>query len=146
LEDRLLSIYEGLTEVIKEFRPHVMAVERVFFAKNAVSSLKLGQARGAAILTGKIHGMEIVEYSATEVKLAVVGHGQADKEQVAKMLQHVLGVQEFATADASDALALALCHAQTQRGNAQRNAVLKLVYSRKKKKRASLAETLGLKP
>src|SRR4051812_4370384 len=75
LEDRLLSIYEGLSAVIREFKPQVMAVERVFFAKNAVSALVLGQARGAAILTGKIHLLEIAEYSPTEVKQVITGHG-----------------------------------------------------------------------
>jgi crossover junction endodeoxyribonuclease RuvC len=110
-EDRLHAIYEGLSQIIREVRPEVLAVERVFVAKNAVSALKLGQARGAVILTGKIHGLRLAEYSATQVKLAVVGHGQADKAQVAKMLQLLTGQKEFATPDASDGLALAICHA-----------------------------------
>src|SRR3989442_1736355 len=67
LEERLLSIYEGLSKVIIEHRPKLMSIEKVFFAKNAVSALKLGQARGAAILTGRIHGLQIAEYSPTEV-------------------------------------------------------------------------------
>ena len=123
LEERLLSIYEGLSEVITEFKPSVLAVEKVFFAKNAVSALKLGQARGAVILTGRIHGLRIFEYSASEVKQALVGHGQAAKEQVAHMVRLVLqggsrqeGLQwnqNFATLDASDGLALAICHAHT---------------------------------
>src|SRR6478736_9825912 len=86
LEERLLSIYEGLTSVIFEFKPTIMVVEKVFFAKNAVSALKLGQARGVAIVTGRIHGLGIAEYSASEVKQAVVGHGNADKDQVARMV------------------------------------------------------------
>lgn len=118
LETRLHSIYLGLTALIQEHRPHVMSIERVFFAKNAVSALKLGQARGAAILTGAIHGLEIAEYSPSEVKSVVVGHGQADKDQVARMIQIILKskgstkLEEFETSDASDALALAICHAQ----------------------------------
>ncbi len=112
LERRLLSIYEGLTRVIEEYRPTILSVERVFFAKNAVSALKLGQARGAVILSGAIHGLEIAEYSPSEVKSAIVGHGQADKFQVAKMVEVLLGRQTFATSDASDGLALAICHAQ----------------------------------
>lgn len=126
LETRLHSIYLGLTSLIEKHRPHVMSVERVFFAKNAVSALKLGQARGAAILTGAIHGLEIAEYSPSEVKSTVVGHGQADKDQVARMIQILLAngyvrasankgraeLEEFETSDASDALALAICHAQ----------------------------------
>lgn len=112
LEQRLLSIYQGLSKVIEEYRPEIMSVERVFFAKNAVSALKLGQARGAVILSGAIHGLEIAEYSPSEVKSAIVGHGQADKFQVAKMVELLLGKQTFATSDASDGLALAICHAQ----------------------------------
>jgi crossover junction endodeoxyribonuclease RuvC len=92
-------------------KPQALAVEKVFFAKNAVSALKLGQARGVVLLTGAIHDLEIHEYSVTEIKSAITGHGRADKEQVAKMLQMILGVQEFETADASDALALAMGHA-----------------------------------
>src|SRR6266496_1701480 len=80
LEQRLLSIYEGLSGVILEHRPQILVIEKVFFAKNAVSALKLGQARGAAILTGMIHSLSIVEYSASEIKQSVAGHGQADKD------------------------------------------------------------------
>lgn len=112
LEQRLLSIHRGLTEIIEEYRPTILSVERVFFAKNAVSALKLGQARGAVILSGAIHGLEIAEYSPSEVKAAIVGHGQADKVQVARMVELLLGKQTFVTSDASDGLALAICHAQ----------------------------------
>src|SRR5580698_7839040 len=91
LEERLHSIYLGLSEVIREHRPKVMAVEKVFFAKNAVSALKLGQARGAVILTGMLHGLEITEYSPSEMKQAVVGHGLAGKDQVARMLGILTG-------------------------------------------------------
>src|SRR3954466_12163260 len=111
LEERLLSIYEGLTRVILGHRPKGLSIEKVFFAKNAVSALKLGQARGAAILTARIHGLEIAEYSPSEVKQTVVGHGQADKAQVARMVQLLTGQGDFATSDASDGLALAICHA-----------------------------------
>ena len=112
LERRLLSIHEGLTQIISEYKPTLLSVERVFFAKNAVSALKLGQARGAVILSAVIHGLEVSEYSPSEVKSALVGHGQADKYQVAKMVEVLLGKQTFATSDASDGLALAICHAQ----------------------------------
>ena len=114
-EERLLRIHQGLSEIIREFKPQIMVVEKVFLAKNAVSALKLGQARGAAILTGKIHGLSIQEYSATQVKQAIVGHGQADKEQVAKMVQILIGKRDFETFDASDGLALAICHSQFSR-------------------------------
>lgn len=155
LEDRLLLIHQGLSDVIAEFKPRVMAIERVFFAKNATSALKLGQARGAAILSGAIHGLEIVEYSPSEVKAAVVGHGQADKEQVARMLKLLLGMkaQEFRTSDASDGLALAVCHAYmvANQGTA-RGAVARAISASagearaaigRRKRGMSIAESLG---
>jgi len=107
---RLKEIHLKLSEVIQEYRPQIMAVEKVFFAKNAVSALKLGQARGVVLLTAAVHDLEIYEYSVTEVKSMITGHGRADKDQVAKMLTLMLGAQDFATADASDALALAVAH------------------------------------
>jgi crossover junction endodeoxyribonuclease RuvC len=108
---RLKEIFVKLSEIIVQYKPQIMAVEKVFFAKNAVSALKLGQARGVVLLTAALHDLEIYEYSVTEVKSIITGHGRADKEQVAKMLTLVLGATEFATLDASDALALALAHA-----------------------------------
>jgi crossover junction endodeoxyribonuclease RuvC len=152
LEQRLLSIHEGLSDVIREFKPAVLSIEKVFFAKNAVSALKLGQARGAAILSGAIHGLEIVEYSPSEVKSAIVGHGGADKEQVAKMLQLLVGVQKFATADASDGLALAVCHAlrianQDRKPTAAAQALAQLSgkgSGSTRRRRMTLAESLGI--
>ena len=108
---RLKEIFVKLSEVITRLKPTAVAVEKVFFAKNAVSALKLGQARGVVLLTGAVHDLEIYEYSVTQIKSMITGHGRADKEQVAKMLQMILGVQDFETPDASDALALALGHA-----------------------------------
>ncbi len=108
---RLKEIFIKLNEVIQRHKPHSMAVEKVFFAKNAVSALKLGQARGVVLLSGALPDRELYEYSVTEVKSMITGHGRSDKEQVSKMLQMILGVQDFETADASDALALALAHA-----------------------------------
>jgi len=149
LEERLLSIYEGLGRIIREYKPDLMAVEKVFFAKNAVSALKLGQARGAVLLTGMIHGLKIAEYSPTEVKLAIVGHGQADKEQVAKMIEYMIGAQEFASTDASDALALAICHAHTTRAprahsNSSYAQALHAASGKRSRKNRSLAESLGI--
>jgi crossover junction endodeoxyribonuclease RuvC len=147
LEDRLLEIYRGLTTVIETYRPDILSIEKVFFAKNAVSALKLGQARGAAILTAKIHGLLVVEYAPTEVKSAITGHGRADKDQVARMLDLMLGKQNFETSDASDGLALAVCHARfhgshSTLGQGHQNT---LTQSRSKK-RMGLAESLGLTP
>jgi crossover junction endodeoxyribonuclease RuvC len=148
LEERLFLIYEGLTAVILEFQPQILVVEKVFFAKNAVSSLKLGQARGAVVLTGRIHGLSIAEYSASEVKLSVVGHGAADKDQVARMVAMLTGQSKFATSDASDALAIAICHAHSSRATSGRGsayaAALQSASGRRSKKRLSLAESLGI--
>jgi crossover junction endodeoxyribonuclease RuvC len=145
LEERLLLIYRGLVDVIETHHPDTLSIEKVFFAKNAVAALKLGQARGAAILTAKIHGLNVVEYAPTEVKSAIVGHGRADKDQVARVLEMMLGKQDFITSDASDGLALAVCHARihgshSALGTAHQNT---LTQSRSKK-RMSLAESLGI--
>lgn len=109
-EVRLKRLFEGLSKIIQTHQPTEMAIEKVFFAKNAVSALKLGQARGVALVVAQLHGIRIHEYSATEVKKAIVGHGRASKEQVAKMVSVLTGFQSFDTEDASDAMALALCH------------------------------------
>jgi crossover junction endodeoxyribonuclease RuvC len=148
LERRLLLIHEGLSEVICKHRPQVMVVERVFFAKNAVSALKLGQARGAAIVTGAIHGVEIVEYSPSEIKAALTGHGGAEKHQVARMVELLIGRREFATSDASDALGIAICHAHTLgasgRTTPQAAALHSMASGRRTRRKMSLAESLGL--
>lgn len=150
LEERLFSIHEGLTAVVLEFHPQVMAIEKVFFAKNAVSALKLGQARGAAILSGRIHNLGIVEYSPSEIKQSVVGHGGADKDQVARMVSLLTGQRDFATTDASDALAIAICHAHTAQSlGGQSHAYNQALHSasgRRSKKGGSLAESLGITP
>ena len=110
---RLQRIYRGLTEVIEQHRPDAMAVENIFFATNVQSALKLGQARGAAIVAGVNAGLPVFEYTALQVKQAVVGHGRADKQQVQKMLKALLNLPECAQEDASDALATAVCHAHS---------------------------------
>jgi crossover junction endodeoxyribonuclease RuvC len=153
LEERLYSIYTGLSDVIREHKPQIMAVEKVFFAKNAVSALKLGQARGAAVLTGRIHGLEIVEYNPTEVKQTVTGQGQADKVQVARMVELLLGKREFDTSDASDGLALAICHAyrglfegapRTPGASSAKLPAATQLPGTRSRKRYSLAEAVGL--
>ncbi|MFN7685637.1 MAG: crossover junction endodeoxyribonuclease RuvC [Oligoflexia bacterium] len=143
LEQRLLLLFQGLGEVLDRLQPDAFVVERVFFAKNAVSSLKLGQARGVVLVSGALRGISIHEYSASEVKRAVAGSGSADKDQVAKVLQLLLGGQDFKTSDASDALALAVCHAQLFLGS---SGAYPRVSVRSSKKRLSLAESLGLTP
>ncbi len=147
LEQRLLLLYQGLSEAIQKYRPQVLAVEKVFFAKNAVSALKLGQARGAVVLTGAIHGLEIVEYSPTEVKASLSGYGRADKDQVAKMVQIIVGKKDFETSDASDGVALAICHAYRVVGgrNVQGVGSGSAGSLPTKKRGRSLAESLGLR-
>ena len=110
---RLQRIYRGLTEIIAQYQPDAVAVENIFFATNVQSALKLGQARGAAIVAGVNAGLPVFEYTALQVKQAVVGHGRADKQQVQKMLKVLLNLPEIAQEDASDALATAVCHAHS---------------------------------
>jgi crossover junction endodeoxyribonuclease RuvC len=110
---RLHRIFTGLAEVIERYKPDAVAVEQIFFSNNVQSALKLGQARGAAIVAGVNAGLPVFEYSALQVKQAVVGHGKAAKEQVQQMVKILLNLPEIAQADASDALAVAICHANS---------------------------------
>ncbi len=110
---RLKHIFDGLTEVINRYTPDAVAVEDLFFSNNAQSALKLGQARGAAIVAAVHAALPVFEYTALQVKQSVVGHGKAAKEQVQHMVKVLLGLPEIAQADASDALAVAICHANS---------------------------------
>lgn len=107
---RLSRIYRGVQEVVRKFSPADVSLERVFFARNPQSALKLGQARGVALLAAAESGLEVYEYTAKEIKVAVVGYGQATKEQVQKMVGALLGLKGPLAADAADALACAICH------------------------------------
>jgi crossover junction endodeoxyribonuclease RuvC len=107
---RLKRIFDGLSEVIAQYHPDEVAVENIFFSTNVQSALKLGQARGAAIVAAVHAGLPVAEYTALQVKQAVVGQGRAEKGQVQKMLKVLLGLPEIAQEDASDALAVAICH------------------------------------
>jgi len=111
LPQRLSSIFSGIAEIIEQYQPVTLGIERVFMARNADSALKLGQARGAAIVAAAQAGLEVAEYSATQIKQAVVGSGAASKQQVQLMLMQLLGLNACPQADAADALAVALCHA-----------------------------------
>jgi crossover junction endodeoxyribonuclease RuvC len=109
--DRLSTIYRGLSAVIRECEPECVAVENVFHATNVRSALKLGYARGVALLAAVEAGLTIVEYTPAEVKRAVVGYGRAEKTQVQQMIKCLLGLERPpASYDASDALAVAICH------------------------------------
>lgn len=108
--ERLKQIYRGIQDVIRRYRPAVVSLEKVFFSRNVQSALKLGQARGVAVLAAAESEIGLCEYSATEIKVAVVGYGHATKEQIQKMVIALLGVRGDLRADAADALAAAICH------------------------------------
>ena len=110
LADRLGIIFAGIREIIAEFAPEEMAIERVFLNKNADSALKLGQARGAAICASVHSEVPVDEYAAREIKQAIVGKGSATKEQVQHMVCVLLSLPEAPPADAADALGVAVCH------------------------------------
>jgi len=112
---RLQQIYTGIREVVLQYCPHEVAVEQIFMNQNAGSALKLGQARGAAIVAASQEGLPIFEYSAKQVKQAVVGYGAAAKEQVQQMVCTLLHLSEKPQADAADALAVAICHANSRK-------------------------------
>lgn len=111
---RLQAIYDRLSELVRLHQPQVAAVEEVFMGRNAASALKLGQARGAAIVACTSHAVEVAEYSARKVKQALVGSGRAEKSQIQHMITAILGLPERPAEDAADALAIAICHAHTQ--------------------------------
>jgi crossover junction endodeoxyribonuclease RuvC len=115
---RLARIFDAIGSLIAEHRPAAGVIENIFVAKNAMSALKLGQARGAAICAMAVAGLDVHEYSPREVKQALVGGGGADKSQVAYMVGLLLNRRQVAMKlDESDALAVALCHAHGQRLN-----------------------------
>jgi len=115
LASRLKAILEGLREVIAEHRPREVAIEKVFVNTNPQSTLLLGQARGTAICAAVLAGLAIAEYTALQVKQAVVGSGHAKKEQVQHMVRRLLALPGNPSADAADALACAICHAHGAR-------------------------------
>ena len=111
LERRLRAIAGELRTMLEDFTPDVVAVEEVFYAANVKSALKLAHVRGAALLVAAEAGLPVSEYSALEVKISVVGYGRAEKQQVQMMVLSLLGInQQFASFDATDALAVAICH------------------------------------
>ena len=119
LSRRLKEIYFAVDTKIKTWQPEAVAAEEVFFANNPQSALKLGQARGAALAAAAVNGLPILEYSATLVKKSITSNGRAEKIQVRKMVELILGRSLTKLAndqllDSYDALAIALCHAQQQ--------------------------------
>lgn len=113
LAPRLDMIFKGISEIIKQYQPSEFGIEQVFMAKNPDSALKLGQARGAAIVAATQADLYVCEYSARQIKQAVSGSGAATKEQVQQMVMHILKLSGRPQADAADGLAVAICHAHT---------------------------------
>jgi len=108
---RLLKVHEGVRAVIENFKPDVLSIEDAFYAVNVSVAMKLGQVRGAVIVLGELSGLEIAEYSPRLVKQTVVGYGNAEKHQVQEMVRLLLRLQKAPEPhDASDALAIAICH------------------------------------
>jgi len=107
---RLKQLHQTLQQVIEEYKPTDLAVEKVFFAKNVHSALTLGHVRGVVLLTAVESGLEIFEYSPLEIKQAVTGYGRADKKQVQEMVKVLLNISSIHNQDVSDALATGICH------------------------------------
>jgi crossover junction endodeoxyribonuclease RuvC len=115
LSERLAAIFQAITGLMVEWQPEEAAIEEVFVHHNVQGALKLGQARGAAIVAMAHYGLAVAEYSAREIKQSVVGYGAADKVQVQHMVKILLNLTSTPSADAADALAVALSHAQQRR-------------------------------
>lgn len=116
LGDKLKHIHQVVAELITTYAPQEAVFEQIFFHENPNTALKLGQARGAAIAAAALYDLPIHEYTARQVKKAVVGYGAADKQQIQHMVQVLLKLQEKPSVDAADALAIALCHAYMRQG------------------------------
>jgi crossover junction endodeoxyribonuclease RuvC len=114
LAQRLKAIYDGVTRIIALHQPEVVAVEQIFLARNPQSALILGHARGTAMLAAVNAGLAVHEYTALQVKSAVVGYGRAGKPQVQQMVKALLNLPEIAQEDAADALGVAICHAHSR--------------------------------
>ncbi len=110
----LKQIFAGLTEIITTYQPVEVSIEQIFMHRNPNSAIKLGEARGVAIVAAAIHCLPITEYSARQIKQSVVGFGAAKKEQVQHMVKYLLNLSGVPQADAADALAVALCHAHSR--------------------------------
>lgn len=116
LPARLLEIFNGVCQLMETYQPNEVAIEQVFMHENASSALKLGHARGAAMVACASHRVGVYEYTPREVKLAVVGYGAAQKEQVKQMVMRLLSLSKPPQTDAADALAIAICHQHMHTG------------------------------
>ncbi len=123
LASRLCQLHDGLAEVLHAHGPHEAAVEITFVNKDAGATLKLGQARGIAMLVPARAGLNVAEYAPNAVKKAVIGVGHGDKKQIQMMLKVLMPRASYDSDDAADALAIAICHAHNRAGLAQRRAL-----------------------
>ncbi len=113
---RLQTIYEELTDIIIQTKPVIMAVEKLFFARNVTTAMTVSQARGVVLLCGKQAGLELFEYTPQQIKQSLTGYGRADKKQIQEMVRTVLGLKEIPKPDdCADALACAICHSMNMR-------------------------------
>lgn len=116
LSQRLLQIFNGICQLMDSYSPNEVAIEQVFMHQNPNSALKLGQARGAAMVAAASHRVKIAEYAPREIKQAVVGYGAAEKDQVKHMVVSLLMLNNSPQSDAADALAVAICHSHMRYG------------------------------
>ncbi len=130
LAAKLRSIHDCLTAIIREHQPQETVIEKIFMNRNADSAIKLGQARGVAIAACAIQDLMVYEYTANQVKQATVGRGHATKQQVQHMIKILLGLKQKIPADAADALAIALCHANSREGLLRMQGVSGVRYGR----------------
>lgn len=110
IDKRFSKIYSELKEIIQKTQPEIVALENVIYCNNTKIAIKLGEARGVAILTAVEAGIPVTEYAPKKIKQAVVGHGSASKQQVQGMVRHLLGLKDTPPPDVADALAVAICH------------------------------------
>jgi crossover junction endodeoxyribonuclease RuvC len=111
---RLKTIYDELTNIIKEHKPQSLSVEKLFFSQNVTTAMSVAQARGIVLLCGEQHGLQLFEYTPQQIKMAITGYGKADKKQMQEMVRVILRLQEVPKPDdCADALAAAICHSMT---------------------------------
>ena len=114
--ERLLTIYDELTAIIKDTQPEILSVEKLFFAQNVTTAMSVSQARGVILLIGEQHHLKLFEYTPLQIKMALTGYGRANKKQIQEMVRILLGLQDIPKPDdCADALAASLTHAQSIR-------------------------------
>lgn len=114
MSERLVLLFDAVNDLVRRYQPDVLAIEQLFFARNVTTAIAVGQARGVVLLAAAQAGVEVAEYSPSEVKHAVVGYGKAEKSQIQEMVRLILHLPETPEPDdVADALAVALCHTQT---------------------------------